>query len=328
MSDPQVEASDPLAEGWAGRQVLVTGGGGFAGSHLVEALVGYGAEVTVVDNFQSGRPENLAQVADRVSIVEEPLPEALDAVSAPDYVFHMAARSYVPPSVADPEGDLRTNAGLALHVLEWVRNHTPQTKVIIFSSAAVYGSPRSTPVSEDHPLAPVSPYGVSKLAADRYANIYASVFGLSTVALRCFALFGPRHRKQVVFDLMNKLRAGQGAAEVIGTGEEERDLCYVSDIVRAACTVALRAPFQGEVYNAGGTVPIKIGRLAEMIAEAMGFEPRLTFTGVTRPGDPNVLVADVSRLRALDWEPRTSLEEGLQRTAEWFAGLTDFEVRF
>ncbi len=200
--------------------------------------------------------------------------------------------------------------------------------MIIFSSAAVYGSPRSTPVSEDHPLAPVSPYGVSKLAADRYANIYASVFGLSTVALRCFALFGPRHRKQVVFDLMNKLRVGQGAAEVIGTGEEERDLCYVDDIVRAALTVAVKASFQGEVYNAGGTVPIKIGRLAEMIAEAMGLEPRLTFTGVTRPGDPNVLVADVSRLRALGWEPETSLEEGLRRTADWFAGLTDFEVRF
>ena len=282
----------------------------------------------MVDNFQSGRPENLAKVSDRISVIDRPLPEAMDAVIAPDYIFHLAARSYVPPSVADPVGDLRTNAGLALQVLEWVRNHTPQSKVIIFSSAAVYGSPRSTPVNEEHPLAPVSPYGVSKLAADRYANVYASVFGLSTVAMRCFALYGPRHRKQVVFDLMNKLRAGEGAAEVIGTGEEERDLCFVTDIVRAACTVALRAPFQGEVYNAGGTVAFKVGRLAEMIAEAMGYEPRLSFTGAMRPGDPRVLVADVSRLRALGWEPKTSLEEGLKKTAEWFAGLSDFEVRF
>ena len=308
--------------------MLVTGGGGFAGSHLVEALVDYGAEVTVVDNFQSGRPENLGQVADRISLIDRPLPEALDEVSAPDYVFHCAARSYVPPSVADPVGDMRTNGGLALHVLEWVRNHTPASKVIIFSSAAVYGSPRSTPVSEDHPLAPVSPYGVSKLAADRYAHVYASVFGLNTVAMRCFALYGPRHRKQVVFDLMNKLRAGEGAAEVIGTGEEERDLCFVSDIVRAALTVALRAPFHGEVYNAGGTQAIKIGRLAQLIATSMGYEPRLEFTRVTRPGDPNVLVADCSRLRGLGWEPQTGLEEGLRKTADWFAGLSDYSVRF
>lgn len=317
-----------MTEAWRGRRVSVTGGAGFAASHLVEALVGYGAQVTVIDNFQSGSPENLAAVADQIAVHDAGLPDALDQLTGADLVFHCAARSYVPPSVADPEGDMRTNGGLALHVLEWVRNNSPQTKVIIFSSAAVYGSPKSTPVSEDHPLAPVSPYGVSKLAADRYANVYASVFGLNTVALRCFALYGPRHRKQVVFDLMNKLRAGDGAAEVIGTGEEERDLLFVDDIVRAATTVALNAPFQGEVYNAGGTHAIKIGRLAELIATSMGYEPRLTFTGMTRPGDPNVLVADCSRLRTLGWEPQTGIEEGLRKTAEWFASLTDHSVRF
>lgn len=331
MPDPGATEQTPthrISEGWQGRRIAITGGAGFVGTHLAEALVKDGAAVTILDNFQSGVPENLERLDGRVTVMSGDLRDSLDALTGTDYVFHCAARSYVPPSLADPEGDMYTNASLTLYVLEWVRNHTPATKVLVFSSAAVYGSPRMTPVTEDHPLAPLSPYGVSKLASDRYANVYASALGLRTAVLRCFAIYGPRQRKQVVFDLMNKLRAGEGAAEVIGTGDEQRDLCYVADIVRAARIVALRAAFQGEVYNAGGTVGIKIGTLAEMIGQAMGFNPRLTFTGVTRPGDPDVLVADCGRLHSLGWQPEINFERGLAETVEWFSSLSDHTARY
>jgi UDP-glucose 4-epimerase len=243
----------------------------------------------------------------------------LELLREADLVVHLAGMAYVPPSVELPLRDLDVNLLLTLRLLEWCRANSPRTRVLLYSSAAVYGNPERLPADEDTRLDPISPYGVSNLASERYGAVYHRLYGMPVSSLRCFAVYGPRQRKQVVYDIMRRMRDGDGQLTVLGDGTQRRDFCFVDDVARATVVVARRAAFQGEAWNVGGGREVTIRGLVDMVGDALRLVPRVTFTGSIRPGDPQALVSDCSRLASLGWRPQVDLEEGLDRTAAWMA---------
>lgn len=309
-------AQSPRAAG----RVLVTGGAGFIGTHLVRRLVADGAEVTVVDDLRapSARPVP-AGVAWHGFRLPDPRLRELVAGQRFDRIYHLAGAAYVPPSIEDPAADLGNNAEVTIDLLEAVRRGSPGTAVVYTSSAAVYGSPTMLPISEETPIAPVSPYGVSKYAAEQYVTLYARLHGLRTATLRLFSVFGPGQRKQVVYDLIAKLAADPTRLEVIGAGTEVRDFVFVEDVVTAMTTVMGRAPLQGEVYNVASGCGVTIRELVGHVTAVLGVSPTVAYNGEVRPGDALHWVGDIGRLRALGFVPATSVREGVGRVVQWFA---------
>ena len=306
----------------AGRSVLVTGGAGFLGSHLVEELVRRGDRVSVIDNFSTGFESNLSSVSGRVDLCRldlrkddaRPMLERL----RPEAIFHVAANAYVPTSVEDPRSDFENNALSTFNLLEAVRQAARETPLLHTSSVAVYGEGVRMPIREEDPTNPVSPYGASKLAAERYVAVYAKVFGLKTANLRLFPIYGPRLRKQVIYDLMRKVRDNPRELPIYGDGTQVRDFNYVGNVVEALMLVAGKGALEGEVYNVAAEHPVTIRRLAEMICDRMGASPRFLFSGDVRPGDAQRWVADTTRLKGLGYSPRVGFAEGLAETVAWF----------
>jgi UDP-glucose 4-epimerase len=301
-------------------RALVTGGAGFIGSHLVERLVARGDHVTVVDDLRSSTNDNLSAVSDRISFVRGDAAAAAALAGQQDLIFHLAAPAYVPPSVEDPISDLRANVEQTLVLLNAVRKLAHMPRIVHVSSAAVYGHPNVQPIREECPPSPVSPYGVDKFAAEEHVRVAALLHGVRATILRYFPVYGPRQRKQVVFDVINKIAASPARIEVFGTGQELRDFCFVDDVVAATVLAGDRAPARGEVYNVGSGTMVTIAKVVDSIARAMNVEPEIVFTGSVRPGDSERMVADVGRLRALGYEPAVSIESGIARTVAWVTG--------
>jgi UDP-glucose 4-epimerase len=182
----------------------------------------------------------------------------------------------------------------------------------------VYGEPTQMPIREDAPLDPISPYGVSKLAGERYAAVFAKLYGLRVTSLRLFSVYGPRQRKQVVYDILTKLRANPKQIEVLGDGSQTRDFTFVTDVVQALLLVGEKAPAQGEAYNVATGKPYTIAELVQAWAVELGVSPKINFSGSVRPGDPERWEVDISKLRGLGYEPRTELPDGLRRIREWY----------
>ena len=326
MPDPPTSHGEELRF-FAGKAVLVTGGAGFIGSHLVARLEELGAGVTVVDDLRTGNLANIGQCVDRLELVQDDISNgglhSLVATRDYDVAFHLAANPYVPPSIEQPWYDFQVNLVGTLRLLETLRQHAQPPRLILASSAAVYGDIDAPAIREDHPTVPISPYGVSKLAAERYAAVYARLYGLRTASLRFFSVYGPRQRKQVVYDLLRKLSRRPAELEVLGDGTQTRDFNYVSDVVDAALRVAARGPLVGEAYNVASGRACTIHELLGILSDLTGSRPRIKWSGAVRPGDPQRWLADVSRLRALGWEPAVSLREGLVCTLEWYRSEPD-----
>ena len=304
--------------------VLVTGGAGFIGSHLVESLLDRGADVvTVVDSLSTGRLSNLDSVRSRISI------EKLDLVSSDlrpllkqadfDTIFHLAGNAHVNHSVDMPSTDLEKNIIGTFRTLEAVRDVSPSSGIIFTSSATVYGEGVRAPILEDDPKLPESPYGVSKLACEHYMRLFARLYGLKTATARLFSVFGPRLRKQVVYDLMCKLQRDPKELFLHGDGSQVRDMNHVTNVTEALLIIARNAKMEGEDINiaAGDAVSIKV--LAEKLCAAMNLSPKFRFSGEVRPGETQKWFPDAARLFSLGYQPRLSLDEGLKQTATWFA---------
>lgn len=311
---------------WATASVLVTGGAGFIGSHLVELLVAAGARVTVLDTFASGSRENLAAVAARITLRETDI-RGIDWVEyltehPVDVIFHLAANAYVPPSVEDPAFDYELNFATTFRLLDALRTLHWPGRMVFASSAAVYGNSVRIPISETDPTVPISPYGVGKLAAERYLAVFAQLYGLRLGAVRFFSAFGPRQRKQVVFDLLAKIDRDRERLFIHGDGTQVRDFLFVEDAARSAMIVAANSPLRGEAYNVGAGCEYTIDQLAKSLCEITGTSPAFDYSGANRPGDPEKLVVDISRLRAIGYEPSVDFDEGLTRTVAWYASLT------
>ncbi|WP_050062923.1 NAD-dependent epimerase/dehydratase family protein [Rhodococcus sp. RD6.2] len=311
---------------WRGRPVLVTGGAGFIGSHLVELLAGAGAQVTVLDNLASGSPANLAAVADRVALDERDVRTVdwADYLTAHpcDVLFHLAANAYVPPSVESPSYDCELNFATTFRLLDALRGTGWPGRMVFASSAAVYGNALRSPITEEDPTVPISPYGVGKLAAERYLAVYSRLYGLNLASLRFFSAYGPRQRKQVVFDLLSKMSRDRERLFIHGDGTQVRDFLYVTDAARSAMMVAACGALRGEAYNVGAGTQCSIDELARLLCEITALSPTFEYSGVNRPGDPEKLVVDIRRLSSLGYRPQVDLAHGLARVVAWFGEVT------
>lgn len=311
---------------WTDKSVIVTGGAGFIGSHLVELLVEAGARVTVLDILRSGRRENLAAVADSITFIECDVC-SVDwapylAGETTDVIFHFAANAYVPPSVESPSFDYETNFAATFRLLEALRQTQWNGRMVFASSAAVYGNAVRVPIREEDPTVPISPYGVGKLAAERYLAVFAQLYGLNLASVRFFSAYGPRQRKQVVFDLLTKLSNDHDQLPIHGDGTQARDFLYVKDAARSAMIVAANSELNGDAYNVGAGFEYTIDNLAKSLCKLTGLNPAFRYTGSNRPGDPEKLVVDISKLESLGYKPQFEFEEGLATVVRWFEELT------
>ena len=307
---------------------LVTGGAGFIGSHLVEELVRRGERVRVVDSLVTGYRENLASVAGRItflrgSICDRRMVEK--AAAGCEVVFHLAAVVSVPKSVDDPLGSAAVNETGSLNVLEAARGAQAR-RVVFASSSAVYGDDPTLPKREQMPPKPLTPYAVQKLVVEYYLSVYQSLYGLETVGLRFFNVFGPRQDPSspysgVISIFMNK--ALSGAPPVIyGDGRQSRDFVFVGDVVQALISAAKSSSAPGKVFNVGTGKSLTISGLWEMIAALSGSVAK-PVNKPSRPGDiPHSLSAIDSAAADLGFVPRVSLERGLGVTLDWYRGST------
>jgi UDP-glucose 4-epimerase len=309
-----------LRPSYEGRTALVTGAAGFVGSHVVDQLVELGANVRALDDLSDGETENLRRSWDRIqfhrhSIVQ---PDGLDEiVSGCEYVFHLGANASVPRSADKPEYDFAANVIGTHNVMEAFRR-AGAGRLIFTSSAAVYGEPIQEPMDEDHPLIPKSPYGGSKLSGEFLLDAYARCYGYDHRRLRLFNTYGPRQRKYVMFDLLEKLRKNPARLEILGTGEQVRDYNYVGDTVTAILLVGSHPDARGNVYNVSGMNPINIKQLAALIVEVLEIEPpQVTYTGDSWKGDIQRMLGDTTRLQRLGYRPTEGLAEGIRKLVEW-----------
>jgi UDP-glucose 4-epimerase len=306
-------------------RALVVGGAGFYGSWLVDALLREGIETTVLD--ERDRPEAVpgaelivgdASDVDLVSIVTE---RKVDAI------FQLAGTGLVPESLTRPIDDLLRNARTTLAVLEAARAVDRPTLVAYVSSAAVYGEGLHMPMDESHPLQPLSPYGISKLAAEKYVHLYARLYGTPAFSVRPFSLYGPRQRKLVVYDLLARAVAGEDPLVVRAPADVSRDFVYVEDAAKALVTLVRTAPAAGESYNFASGQATTLRELVATLLQAAELTPEVQFSESPRPGDPLRWDGDAQLARALGASFDTPLAEGLRRTVEWYLETSPARAR-
>ena len=296
-------------------RALVTGGAGFIGSNLVDALLARGDEVHVVDDLSTGSRDNLADAAELHELdIRDPALAALGAEIRPDTIFHLAAQADVGTSVAKPVFDAEVNVIGTVRVLEAAR--AAGARVVFASSGgAIYGE-CDEPATEDHAARPLSPYAVSKFAGEEYLAGWNRLYGAGHVALRLANVYGPRQRHAleggVVAIFLDRLTRGE-PVDIYGDGAQVRDFVHVSDVAAAF----LRAADQGAgVYNIGTGVATTVLELYRLCAAAAGSAQEPNFAAA-RPGDLRRSVIDASRAgRELDWRPETPLADGVARTFE------------
>ena len=305
-----------------GIKTVVTGGGGFIGSSIVRALLERGAKVRVLDNFSTGNRANLEDIWDDIEIVEGEL-RSYERVHAGmrgmEVVFHQAALPSVPRSVQDPLTTSAVNVDGTLNVLLAARDEGV-SRIVFASSSSVYGDGGELPRREQSPTNPASPYAVSKLAAERYCISFSKIYGLETVSLRYFNVFGPRQdpRSQyaaVVPRFITAIAAGKPVL-IYGDGEQSRDFTYVANVVDLNLLAARADGIAGAVINVATGQSTTVNQLAEMIGGILDL-PVKRELAPTRPAEVQASWAALDTAKELlGWEPSVSLEEGLRLTAE------------
>ncbi len=302
---------------------LVTGGAGFIGSHIVRALLDQGKEVRVLDNFSSGKRENLEGLHGSLEIIEGDLSNPADVVKAingVDEIYHQAAFVSVPESMQKPDVCFEVNVVGTIGLFEMARRAGVR-RVVIASSAAVYGDSTALPLTEDTSLRPLSPYAVSKRVGEMYASLYTQAFGLEVVALRYFNVYGPRQRPDSMYAaavpiFSRHLKDGE-AVTVFGNGGQTRDLIFVGDVVRANLIAAEHPAAAGRVFNICTGHETRILDLLEVLLDLFPNVPQAEFSA-PRPGDIYRSVGDPTLAeQILGFKAQTSLADGLKETVEW-----------
>jgi len=301
-------------------RILVTGGAGFVGSHLVDWLMKEGYEVIVLDNFSAGKVENIQCHLDsqRFHLVKgdvRNLEDVSKAVRDVDVVFHLAAIINVPLSIENPLLVNDVNIQGTVNLLEASLKKNIK-RFIYISTCAVYGEARYLPINEEHPIMPLSPYGISKFTAELYCKIFHKIHGLKTICLRFFNVYGPRQSggpySGVITQFISRLRQGKQPI-IYGDGEQTRDLVYVEDVVEASMQALNSQKCVGEVINVGTGKPTTVNQLANVLMglfRETGTKPEYV---PPREGDIQHSYSDISKAeRVLGYKPRIKLEEGIR----------------
>ena len=308
---------------WNGRRVLVTGGAGFIGSHLVDALLSRGATVRVLDNLSNGRRENLKDA--RVELIEDDIRDASvcrRAATGVEYVFHQAALGSVPRSMKDPSTSIAVNVSGTANVFMAARDEKVR-RVVYASSSSVYGDSRRLPKREGEEGKPLSPYALSKAVNEQLADVFRRCDGTELVGLRYFNVYGPRQDPDgpyaAVIPRFFKAYLSGDAPVIYGDGEQSRDFTFVSDAVAAnLCGAEAPADACGAAYNVAGGRQTTVNELARSVREAVGGGPEPRYEP-PRKGDVMHSAADLSlSQRALAYAPTMELAEGLSRSLEHY----------
>ena len=313
----------------AAQKVLVTGGGGFIGSSLVERLVLDGYSVRVLDNFATGRRENLAGLIDDVELIEgdiQSYERVTNAVRGCELVFHQAALPSVPRSVQDPLTSNAVNVNGTLNVLLAARDEDV-TRVVFASSSSLYGANTELPKREEMATLPIAPYPVSKQAAEAYCRCFHQVYGLETVALRYFNVFGPRQDPTSQYSAVIPrfiLAALAGESPVIyGNGEQSRDFTYIDNAVEANLLAINASEAAGRAFNIACGERTSLNQIVDHLRELTGLEIEPRYDD-PRPGDIPHSLADISQARALlGYTPQVHFKEGIQLSLDHYRRLTE-----
>ncbi len=303
-------------------RALVTGGAGFIGSHIVEELLRGGASVRVLDNFSSGKRENLAAFQGDLEIMEGDLrdTEVIKAATRDvNLVFHLAAFVSVPQSMAEPEACFAINVGGTVTLLEAARRAGVR-KVVLSSSTAVYGNPEEFPTDEEAPLRPVSPYALSKQVNELYARLYTQTFNLPVTALRYFNVYGPRQRPDsdyaAAISIFTRRLVNGEPITIYGDGKQSRDFIFVKDVV-CANLMAAESNAAGEAFNICTGRETSLLDLLEELSEISPRQPEVRFDA-PRPGDIYRSYGNPEKAAAmLGFRAQTTLANGLAQTVEW-----------
>jgi UDP-glucose 4-epimerase len=302
------------------KKILVTGGAGFIGSHLVDLLVEKGGIVTVVDNLSAGKIMNLKKSGKEITFRQVDILDAQrisQIVKENQIIYHLAANADVPKSVKEPKYDFDTNVVGSFNLLKSAVDANIE-KFIFASSAAVYGNPVYTPMDEKHTTNPISPYGASKLMIEHLGRAYLDTYGLPFVTMRIFNTYGERQPRYVMYDLLKKLYKDNGKLEVLGTGRQIRDYSYVRDTAKAFVLAAEKGKI-GNIYNIAGGRPVSIRDIVSYILRTLELnDTKITYTNKSWPGDISILSADISKIKTeLGFEPSVSIDTGIERLHEY-----------
>lgn len=309
---------------FAGKRVLLTGGAGFVGSNVARRLVAEGAQLTILDDFFTGRLENLRGLETRYELVKGSVTDAAlvdELVARAQIVFHLAARNII-ASTRNPYEDFQTNIGGTLNILMAARAHNTE-RVVYTSSASVYGNLRHLPINEDDSISLLTPYAVSKYGGEGYCQAFYESYQVPTVVIRYSNVYGPWQDPQnpycgVVSKFME--RAANGIpVQIHGDGQQTRDFTFVEDAADATLAVALSPRAVGEVFNVGTGIETNINTLAQLVLELYGRDSKPLH--IDRRDIDNIRrrVVNVEKIRRiLRWTPQVTLVDGLRRTKEWF----------
>ena len=291
-------------------RVLVTGGAGFIGSHLVDKLLEQGYDVTVLDNFGTGRPQNLAHVADKIELIECDISKSgkwQNFFKSIDWVFHLAALADIVPSLEKPDDYYHSNVNATFNVLEACKKHNVK-KFVYSASSSCYGIPDEYPTKETAEIRPQYPYALTKYLGEQLIMHWCQVYQLPAVSLRFFNVYGPRSRTSgtygAVFGVFLAQKLAGKPFTIVGDGTQTRDFTFVSDVVEAIMRAA-ESDISGEIINIGSGNTYSVNRLVELLGGDVVHIPK-------RPGEPDCTWADITKAKKLlNWRPKVSLEEGV-----------------
>ncbi len=308
-----------------GCNALVTGGAGFVGSHLVDALISRNCNVKILDNLSTGYMENIRHLSENPKVVfmkgdVRDFENCMAATKDVDLVFHEAAQINPVTAVEKPFYDFEINAKGTLNMLESARQNG--VKKFIFASTNVYADPQYLPIDENHPIDLLSPYAAAKLSGEGYCIVYARTYGLQTVRLRNTNIYGPRQRTKsesgATAIFMEKTMRNERFT-IYGDGKKTRDFVYVADVVKANMLAAQTDGISGEVFNVGVGKETSVNELAELVLKLSGRLDLVPLHGPPREADFSRCIADTSKAnKMLGFVPEVGIEEGVRRTLEWY----------
>lgn len=308
----------------SGKQIsIVTGAAGFIGSHLTDYLINSGSLVIGIDDLSFGSLSNLPTECDSFKFIKADINDrtAIDNCISeyqPSVVFHLAANASVPLSEKEPRFDFEVNAAGTVNILDTLRRLSPTTKLVLASSAAVYGEPLNT-ITEATSIQPISHYGLSKYVAELECQRYCKSYGIPVVIARLFNCYGPRMPRFVVLDFLKKLQKDPTKLEILGSGKQTRDFTFVSDTVRGIVLSSQTGQI-GQAYNIASGHSSSVSELAQLLLEQLSLKEsaKIQYTGESWPGDAQNWSVNISKAESIGYIPEVDLSNGLAQVIKWF----------